>query len=262
MAGEWYVGKKGEQSGPFTPQQLRQMASDGQLSPTDLLWKEGMKDWAPCSSFKGLFTESSPAPSSLPRRPAPRPTAPPPRTAAPISTAGQTGATYAADTQDMELSVELQPDSSQPAAALQYATFLPRVGALLLDGLFAGLMACIPSVGIAFVIMSAAHDSPEREQAASVLSSCCVQLVYQVIALVYYVTAETSAKQGTWGKQIVGIKVTDIHGKRITVGRAIARYFAKIITGLTFGIGLLMPLFTEKKQTLHDMIAGCLALKK
>jgi hypothetical protein len=24
----------------------------------------------------------------------------------------------------------------------------------------------------------------------------------------------------------------------------------------------LMPLFTEKKQTLHDMIAGCLALKK
>ncbi len=94
------------------------------------------------------------------------------------------------------------------------------------------------------------------------LSSCCGQIVYQVIALIYYVTLETSAKQGTWGKQIVGIKVTDLHGNRITVGRALGRYFAKIITGLTCGIGLLMPLFTEKKQTLHDMVAGCLSLKK
>jgi uncharacterized RDD family membrane protein YckC len=262
MAGEWYVGKNGQQSGPFTSRQLRQMAADGQLSPTDLLWKEGMNDWAPCSSIKGLLAESSPASSSLPRRPSPRPTAPPPRPAAPISTAGQTDSTYAGDIRDTELAIDLQPDSSQPAAALQYASFLPRVGAFLLDGLFAGLIACIPSIGIVFVIMSMAHDSPEREQAALAVSSCCVQLVYQVVALVYYVTAETSAKQGTWGKQIVGIKVTDIHGKRITVGRAIARHFAKMLTGLTFGIGILMPLFTEKKQTLHDMIAGCLALKK
>ena len=80
--------------------------------------------------------------------------------------------------------------------------------------------------------------------------------------MAYYVTAETSKKQGTWGKQILGIKVTDLQGNRITVGRAIARYFAKVITGLTLGIGLLMPLFTDKKQTLHDMIAGCLALKE
>jgi uncharacterized RDD family membrane protein YckC len=46
------------------------------------------------------------------------------------------------------------------------------------------------------------------------------------------------------------------------VGRAIGRYFAKLLNIFTCGIGLLMPLFTEKKQTLHDMIAGCLALKK
>jgi uncharacterized RDD family membrane protein YckC len=83
-----------------------------------------------------------------------------------------------------------------------------------------------------------------------------------LIGLAYYVVLETSPKQGTWGKQIVGIKVTDMSGNRITIGRAIGRYFAKFITAFTCGIGLLMPLFTEKKQTLHDMIAGCLALKK
>ena len=60
----------------------------------------------------------------------------------------------------------------------------------------------------------------------------------------------------------MGIKVTDMSGNRITIGRAVGRYFARFITVFTCGIGLLMPLFTEKKQTLHDMIAGCLALKK
>jgi uncharacterized RDD family membrane protein YckC len=160
------------------------------------------------------------------------------------------------------LEIALQPDAFQAVQAAPYAGFLQRVGASLLDGLFAALMACIPSTGIAFVLMSMARGSPEHEQAASVLAGLCFLLLYLVIALAYYVTAETSKKQGTWGKQILGIKVTDLQGNRITIGRAITRYFAKVITGLTFGIGLLMPLFTEKKQTLHDMIAGCLALKK
>ena len=89
-----------------------------------------------------------------------------------------------------------------------------------------------------------------------------VRGVNLLISVIYYVTLETSAKQGTWGKQIVGIKVTDLQGNRITIGRAVGRYFAKFITGCTCGIGVVMPLFTEKKQTLHDMIAGCLAINK
>jgi uncharacterized RDD family membrane protein YckC len=261
MAAEWYVGKNGEQSGPYTSPQLRQLAADGQLSPADLLWKEGMSDWAPCSAVKGLFGEATSSSKPLPRRPAPRPTAPPPRVAS--SSAGNPRADGVAisDKGESSLGTVLQPDVPQPAQDIQYAGFMRRVGASLLDGLFATLMACVPSIGIAFVLISVAHDSPEDEQAASLLAGICFQFLYQVIALAYYVTAETSKKQGTWGKQILGIKVTDLQGNRITVGRAIARYFAKVITGLTFGIGLLMPLFTEKKQTLHDMIAGCLALK-
>ena len=82
------------------------------------------------------------------------------------------------------------------------------------------------------------------------------------MTIVYFVGYETSAKQGTWGKQIVGIKVTDLDGRPITTGRAVGRFFAKILSNLTCGIGYLLPLFTEKKQTLHDLICGCLALKK
>jgi uncharacterized RDD family membrane protein YckC len=156
----------------------------------------------------------------------------------------------------------LRPDGSQPGTAFEYADFLPRVGALLLDYLFTALMGCVPAFGIGFVLVALAGNSPDDQQAAGLVANCCSQVLGLLIGLVYYVTLETSTKQGTWGKQIVGIKVTDLQGNRISVGRSIGRYFAKIITGLTCGIGLLMPLFTEKKQTLHDMIAGCLSLKK
>ena len=108
----------------------------------------------------------------------------------------------------------------------------------------------------------ASSPDPDYQLLASALSNCCSSVVNLLISVIYYVTLETSAKQGTWGKQIVGIKVTDLQGNRITIGRAVGRYFAKFITGCTCGIGMLMPLFTDKKQTLHDMIAGCLSLKK
>jgi uncharacterized RDD family membrane protein YckC len=53
-----------------------------------------------------------------------------------------------------------------------------------------------------------------------------------------------------------------MEGGRLTTGQAIGRFFAKFITGLTCSIGYLLPLFTDRKQTLHDLICGCLALKK
>jgi uncharacterized RDD family membrane protein YckC len=74
---------------------------------------------------------------------------------------------------------------------------------------------------------------------------------------------EASARQGTLGKIALGLFVTDLEGRRITFARATGRFFAKIVTGLIpFFIGYIMAGFTEKRQALHDMIAGCLVLKK
>jgi uncharacterized RDD family membrane protein YckC len=56
--------------------------------------------------------------------------------------------------------------------------------------------------------------------------------------------------------------VTDLNGDRISFGKASGRFFGKIISRLILGIGFFMIGFTEKKQGLHDMIAGCLVVKK
>jgi hypothetical protein len=56
--------------------------------------------------------------------------------------------------------------------------------------------------------------------------------------------------------------VTDLDGNRIGFGRATGRYFAKILSALILLIGFIMAAFTQKKQGLHDIIAGTLVVKK
>ena len=78
----------------------------------------------------------------------------------------------------------------------------------------------------------------------------------------YYALMESSNKQATIGKMILGIVVTDMYGRKITFGKASGRYFGKIISKLILNIGYIIAAFTEKKQALHDLIAGCLVVNK
>jgi uncharacterized RDD family membrane protein YckC len=78
----------------------------------------------------------------------------------------------------------------------------------------------------------------------------------------YYALFEVSAWQGTPGKRIFRIYVTDLLGRRLTFGRASLRYLGRKIADFTFFIGYIMIAFTQRKQGLHDLIAGCLVLRR
>lgn len=93
-----------------------------------------------------------------------------------------------------------------------------------------------------------------------ILSS--ISLVFVIVGWLYFALMESSAKRATIGKMLLGIVVTDLGGNRISFGRATARFWSKIISGLILYIGFIMAGFTEKKQGLHDIIAGTLVLKK
>jgi uncharacterized RDD family membrane protein YckC len=54
----------------------------------------------------------------------------------------------------------------------------------------------------------------------------------------------------------LGLKVTDLTGRRISFARASGRHFAKIISGMTLYVGYIMAGFTDRHQALHDIIAG------
>ena len=74
----------------------------------------------------------------------------------------------------------------------------------------------------------------------------------------YEALMESSSYQATLGKMIFGMKVTDLYGNRISFARATGRHFAKILSGMILCIGFIMVGLTERKQGLHDLLAGTL----
>lgn len=67
MSEQWYYSKDDQKYGPVNASKLKEIAASGQLRPTDLLWREGMKQWAKAGTVRGLFPDAlhqSPLPIS------------------------------------------------------------------------------------------------------------------------------------------------------------------------------------------------------
>ena len=79
MADEWHYAKDGNQHGPVSQSELQELAKRGTLQPSDRVWKEGMPDWQPASSVKGIFpSPEKPAKQPPPVQVNPSPPSPPP----------------------------------------------------------------------------------------------------------------------------------------------------------------------------------------
>jgi SAM-dependent methyltransferase len=76
----------------------------------------------------------------------------------------------------------------------------------------------------------------------------------------YFTMLECSTMQGTLGKRLFGLKVTDLRGRRIGFGRANGRYWAKLFLCLPFLAGFVPIAFTPRKQGLHDLMAKTLVV--
>lgn len=69
---EWYYLKGREQFGPVRSRDLRQIADNGQVLPTDLVWREGLPRWVNASQLKGLFHTTTTKPEKFDPPPLPK----------------------------------------------------------------------------------------------------------------------------------------------------------------------------------------------
>ncbi len=236
---EIWIGRDGERHGPYKEEEVREWLRSGKVSPADLAWYEGLADWQPLSV---LFRDEVPA------------------------------ATTAADNPYAAPNAPLQPLPQTNAAALEdFAGFWKRVAAYILDA----IILQIPN----YIIMKmmggdAAQETMRQAMQASpgdphVMLAAYGQfystmgtaiLITSVLSWLYFAVCESSAWQATVGKLALGIRVTDMHGERISFLRALGRYPAKFLSAIILGIGFLMVGWTRRKQGLHDMIVDTLVL--
>ena len=142
----------------------------------------------------------------------------------------------------------------------EYGGFWRRVVAYLIDAILIGIVITV--VGSVFGLGTSTSEVSDMSAAfaynADDLPSTLMSLA---IGIAYFAGLESSAWQATVGKKALGMVVTDVNGHRISFLRGVGRYLAKILSALILLIGFIMVGFTERKQGLHDMIAGTLVWK-
>ncbi len=152
---------------------------------------------------------------------------------------------------------------------VSYAGFWKRFVAYIIDDIIlsvAGVLIALP-LGAVFGLSFLSGFSGETEPGAPMIALAASAIGLAVVGVLvaswlYYAFMESSASQGTLGKMALGIKVTDMEGKRISFCKATGRYFGKIVSGMIMYIGFIMAGFTAKKQALHDIMASCLVVNK
>ena len=149
-----------------------------------------------------------------------------------------------------------------PAAPRRFASFGERCGSAIVDGILL-MVLVFPALFILGVLLRIAGDvvgMPEKGILLVVKLSKIALVV--LVRWLYFAGCESSSWQGTMGKRVVGIGVTDLDGQRISFGRATARFFSKYISLIGLGFGYWSVLWDPRSQGWHDRIADTLVLKK
>ena len=156
----------------------------------------------------------------------------------------------------------------QEVKPVRYAGFWLRFVASLIDGIvlyIVQMIITVPLMGIMGFTALNAESMNEAQQMGAIGAIIGIVLMTflfsSIVQWLYYALMETYYG-ATLGKMALGLKVTDLEGNKISFLKATGRYFGKILSGLILLIGYIMAAFTEKKQALHDIMAGCLVVKK
>ncbi len=132
------------------------------------------------------------------------------------------------------------------------ALFLPDAGGPQLSQ----LLAMRESMGDPQALSKQLQPMLEHTQTLLWQSLLFSTVAYVVLGGLYFAVMESSTWQATLGKRLIGIKVTDVEGRRIGLARATARFIAAALSWLTLNLGHALAAWTPQRRALHDYVAG------
>jgi uncharacterized RDD family membrane protein YckC len=154
-----------------------------------------------------------------------------------------------------------------------YAGFWMRFLAIIIDAIIIGIIRAflvvpiLATLGITFASDLENFDPENLDElipfiAAIVAAASALALLSTVIWVLYGTLMEASKYQATVGKLALGLIVTDMNGGKLDFSKALLRNLGKLLSNVILFIGYIMAAFSEKKQGLHDIIAGTLVVQK
>ncbi len=144
-----------------------------------------------------------------------------------------------------------------------YAGFWLRFVASIVDGFVCGVVLFVVLMIVGGIMVAIKGPNGGNDPGpVEIVGGFVIWGVAIVFPWLYSAFQESSPRQATLGKKMLGIHVTDLDGNRISFGQASGRHFGKILSNMFCSIGFIMAGFTEKKQALHDLLAGTLVVRE
>ncbi len=212
------IGGDGHEYGPVTLEEIRQWCEDGRVDPGTLVWLNDDRRWLPAASRDELKWDL--------RSPAAPPVLPPPPMVEELRPAGfwVRSAAYVVDAMMMVFLVSI--------VTYPWQAEFSEIG----NAALAQLKSANPDMAVILRFWKAS------------------MLVDLPVSFVYFVGFNT-LRGATPGKQMLGLRILNADGSRLTFGRAFLRHCGEWISRLTLGAGFLLVLITPQKQALHDLLA-------
>jgi uncharacterized RDD family membrane protein YckC len=160
----------------------------------------------------------------------------------------------------------IRPGSAAPAATVPssaaralvveqvaYAGFWRRLWAFLIDF----IVTYFPIATVRVLIGLPASSSFDPMQASAWWAAGAEVLIDWLYAGILI----SSPWRATLGQAVMDLHVTDLNGDRISFARATARYVAQLLNLVTLGFGLLLQVFSARRQALHDLVSGTVVVR-
>lgn len=218
----YHIARNGQQIAGLTELDIRNRLTNGQLSPQDLCWAEGMAEWKPI----GAVFPASAAPAGY----------------------GQPLNPYAPPLTQMA-----RPGYSSMAPL---ASLGQRFGAAMVD-LFVGFLAFLP---IMFSAQMMDNDYSQRTGDAPPIHPIFWLGMLLLVGLSVYNLVLLTTKGQTIGKKVLGIRISNYldDGNPGFVKAVLLRVFVNGLLGFIpfYGIVDLCFIFGDERRCIHDLIAG------
>ena len=248
---DWYYQEDGLQVGPLTEDEFETRVKVGRVGPATMVWNETMTSW---QAYDRVLRGADVAKYS--------------QAGVPTVTCSQClrqfPQTEMIQFQNSWVCASCKPlffqrikEGGAVVGIYEYGQFWPRLAAKLVDGLVLGLI-----YGVFFalnIVMAVAF--PEKPMLQGIVT-LFAYVVYFATAVGY--NAYFLPKYGaTPGKMALGLKVINADGgDSVNVQKAIARYFAEILSGMICYVGYFLALFDDQRRTLHDRLCNTLVVRK
>jgi len=243
----WYYAENEQRVGPIDDDHFQRLVNEGTVGNATLVWREGMRDWAPYGTTGGVSSASAGTATAAygggdTRRAAIR--------------CVECGRSFASDEvieyQGAYVCATCKPifvqrirEGGSLAGEFDYGGFWIRFLAKIIDGLVMTVANFVLTLPFGLV-------APPDESVA--LAVALSMFFISVTIPIAYTTFLVGRFGATLGKMALGLKIVRSDGDRVSYLRALGRYFAEILSALILYIGYIMAAFDDEKRALHDHI--------